>query len=56
MRGRLVMFTGNMNTMRYDKSIEASLVPFVRTCYPDGHRLQQDNDPKHSSKYIGRLF
>ena len=50
------MFTGNMNTMRYGKIIEASLVPFVRTCYPDGHRLQQDNNPKHSSKYIGRLF
>ena len=54
MRGatRLVMFTVNMNTIRYGKIIEASLVPFVRTCYPDGHRLQQDNDPKHSSKYI----
>ena len=58
MRGatRLVMFTGNMNAIRYGKIIEASLVPFVRTCYPDGHRLQQDNNPKHSSKYIGRLF
>ena len=46
MRGatQLVMFTGNINTIRFGKIIEASLVHFVRTCYPDGHRLQQDND------------
>ena len=58
MRGatRLVMLSGNMNAIRYGKIVEAALVPFVKTCYPDGHRLQQDNDPKHSSKYIGRLF
>lgn len=58
MRGttRLVMFTGNMNAVRFGKIIEAALVPFVRTCYPDGHRLQQDNDPKHSSKHVKRLF
>jgi len=29
---------------------------FHQYLFPDGHRLQQDNDPKHSSKYIGRLF
>ena len=58
MRGatRLVMFTGIMNAVRYGKILESSLVPFINTYYPDGHRLQQDNDPKHSSKYIGRLF
>ena len=53
---RIIMFTGKMNAIRYGKIIEAGLVPFVRTCFPDGHRLYQDNDPKHSSKYIGRLF
>lgn len=53
---RLVMFTGNMNAIRYGKIIETGLVPFVKTCFPAGHRLQQDNDPKHRSKYIGRLF
>lgn len=58
MRGatRLVMFSGIMNAPRYGKILEAGLVPFIRTCYPDGHRLQQDNDPKHASKYINRLF
>ena len=50
------MFTGNMNAIRFSKIIEAALVPFIRTCYPDGHGLQQDNDPKHYSKYVKRLF
>ena len=53
---RLVMFTGNLNAIRYGKIIETGIVPLVKTCFPAGHRLQQDNDPKHWSKYIGRLF
>ena len=58
MRGatRLVMFTGIMNAIKYGQILETGLVPFLRTCFPDGARLQQDNDPKHSSKYINRLF
>ena len=58
MRGatRLIMFKGNMNAIRYGKIVEAGLVPFVRTIFPDGHRLQQDNDPKHRSNHIKRLF
>lgn len=53
---RLVIFTGTMDAIKFGKILEASLVPFVRTCFPDGHRLQMDNDPKHSSKYIKRLM
>ena len=53
---RVIMFTGNMNAIRYGKILEAGLVPFIRTCFPDGHRVHQDNDPKHASKYISRLF
>jgi len=58
MRGatQLVMFSGIMNAPRYGEILETGLVPFIKTCYPDGHRLQQDNDPKHASKYIGRFF
>ena len=26
-------------------------MPFLETVYPDGHRFQQDNDPKHTSHY-----
>ena len=53
---RLIIFTGTMIAIKFGKILEASLVPFVRTCFPDGHRLQMDNDPKHSSKYIKRLM
>ena len=58
MRGatRVIMFTGNMNAVKYGKILEAGLLPFIRTCYPEGHRLQQNNDPKHTSKYIKRLM
>jgi len=40
-----------MNAVRYVASL-----PFLKRCYPRGHRLQHDNDPKHISKYIGRFF
>ena len=57
MRGatRLIMFKGNMNAITYGKIVEAGLVLFLKAVFPDGHRLQQDNDPKHRSKYIKRL-
>ena len=48
----LVMFTGIMNAVRYGKILESSLVPLFNTFYPNGHRLQQDNDLKHSSKFV----
>ena len=44
-----MMFTGNMNAVKYEQILETGLVPFIRTCFPDGAHLQQDNDPKHSS-------
>lgn len=53
---RLVKFTGNMNAVKYGKILETGLVPFIRACFPDGAHLQQDNDPKHSLKYINHLF
>ena len=50
------VFKGNMNAIKYGKIVEAGLVPFITTVYPDGHRLQQDNNPKHRSNHIKRLF
>ena len=49
---RLVMFTSNMNAVKYGQILETGLVPFIRAWFPDGAHLQQDNDPKHSSKYV----
>ena len=48
----LVMFTGIMNAECLGAVYEAGLVPFIQERFPDGHRLYQDNNPKHSSKYI----
>ena len=53
---RIVIFTGIMNAPRFAKILQASLVPFLRKHFPEGHRLQQDNDPKHRSKYIENFF
>ena len=30
--------------------LERNLLPFIATEYPDGHRLWQEKDPKHTSK------
>ena len=52
----IIMFSGIMNAPRYQQILEAGLLPFLHECFPDGHRLQQDNDPKHCSLLIGDFF
>lgn len=52
----IIIFTGIMNTERLSAIFEAGLLPFLRDYFPDGHRLQQDNDPKHASAYIDDFF
>ena len=47
----VVVFTGTLTATRYVDILEAALVPFLEEVYPDGHRSQQDNDPKHTSRY-----
>ena len=48
---KVVVFTGTLTATRYVDILEAALVPFFDSVYPDGHRFQQDNDPKHTSHY-----
>ena len=53
---RIIMFSGNMNAQRLKRILEAGLVPFINELFPAGHRLYQDNDPKHTSEYISDFF
>ena len=48
--------TGILTATRYAEILDAALLTFVRTQYPGGHRLYQDNDPKHTSRYIWGYF
>ena len=50
---QIVMFSGNMDAIRYGEILKASL---LQRCHPRGHRLYQDNDPKHTSRYIDNFF
>ena len=47
---QLLIFSGIMESEFYTNEIlKNTLKPFLENVYPDGHRLQQDNDPKHTS-------
>lgn len=48
---QVVIFTGILTATRYVDILEAGLLPFLESAYPDGHRYMQDNDPKHTSRY-----
>lgn len=51
-RGRtsICIFTGIMDSVIYQKILEDNLVQFTKQRFPDGYRLYQDNDRKHTSK------
>ena len=51
----LVIFEGRMDSIGFQSILTAGLIPFIRDKYPDGHRLFQDGDPKHTS-YSSKRF
>ena len=53
---KLVMFKENLNAVNFAKILEEALIPFIKSKFPDHHKFQQDNDPKHSSKYIKKFL
>ena len=50
-RTRICTFDGIMKNELFVSILEGTLLPFVKDVYPDGHKLMQDNDPKHTSVY-----
>lgn len=46
----LAVFEGIMDSNFYQVILNNHLLPFIRNTHPDGHRFQQDNDPKHVSR------
>lgn len=52
----VVLFTEIMDAVRFAEILDASLIPFNTECFPDGHRFQMYNDPKHQSRYIENYF
>lgn len=53
---QVVLFTGIMDAKRYAQILGRSLIPFIGSCFPEDHRFQQDNDPKHCSKHVEKYF
>ena len=49
---KLVMFKENLNAIHFAEILEEALIPFIRSKFPNHHKFQQDNDPKHCSKYV----
>ena len=48
----IMIFSGIMRKEFYIEILKNGLLPFINKVYPDGHRFQQDNDPKHKSKSL----
>ena len=45
-----------MDRYLYVDILRATLLPFIQDVYPTGHRLMQDNDPKHTSLSMEESF
>ena len=53
---QITIFKVNMDAQFYVSEILSNgLLPFIRNNFPDGHRSQQDNDPKDTSR-LARSF
>jgi hypothetical protein len=53
---KLVVFGGIMETFFTNKILGATVLPFVTEHFPNGHRFQQNNDPKHRCKLAKEII
>ena len=53
---KIVVFDGIMDAEGYLTILRESLLPSIHQLYPEGHRLMQDNDPKHTSRRAQNFF
>ena len=44
-------FIGIMTATRYTQILDSTLLPITQKVFPEGCRLQQDNDPEHCARY-----
>ncbi len=52
----IVIFTGILIATRYTDILDVALVPLLNAQFSNGHRFQQDNDPKHTSRWSQEYF
>ena len=45
-----------MTATNHTTILDAALVPFIQSTYPDNHRLFLDNDLKHTSHWVQWYF
>ena len=46
----ICIFDGIMDRTLYISILQQTLLPFIQSVYPDGHRFMANNDPKHTSR------